>query len=42
MHLILIQLNHLYASQEDTKPKLLFPPAIVQVSVSYQKCRISW
>lgn len=42
MHLILIQLNHLYASREDVeKPKLLFPPAIVQVNVSYQKNKIA-
>lgn len=31
MHLMLIQLNLLYASHEDAEePKLLFPPAIVQ------------
>lgn len=38
MHLILIQLNHLYASHEGhEKLKPLSPPAIVQVNVSYQK-----
>lgn len=39
---MLIQLNLLYASHEDAEePKLLFPPAIVQGDVSYQKknCR---